>query len=204
MSTEKPSFKTIEKSRDFELRLYAPMILAETYVEGSLDRASNRGFQRLAGYIFGDNRMQSRDTGEKIAMTSPVVVEAGSQKIAMTAPVTVEASPQKIAMTAPVTVESSAGRWRVGFVMPSRYSMATLPTPNNPDVTLREIPEQKTAAIVFAGFAGEGKVKAKTEALLAWMASRGLEPVSTPQLARYDPPWTLPFFRRNEILIACR
>lgn len=189
MSTEKPSYQTIEKSGDFELRLYAPMIVAETYVEGSFDRAANAGFQRLAGYIFGDNRAGAGAAAEKIAMTSPVIVEAGSQKIAM---------------TAPITVESSAGRWRVGFVMPSRYSMATLPTPNNPGVTLREIPEQMTAAIVFSGFAGEGKVKAKTEALLAWMAGRGLEPVSTPQLARYNPPWTLPIFRRNEILIACR
>ena len=189
MATEKPSYQSIEKTGDFELRLYAPMIVAETYVEGSFDQASTAGFRLIAGYIFGDNRAQDGASGQKIAMTAPVTMETGSQKIDM---------------TAPVTMEGGGGRWRIGFVMPSRYSMATLPTPNNPRVTLREIPEQRTAAIVFSGFAGEGKVKAKTEALLAWMAARGLEPVSAPQLARYDPPWTLPFFRHNEILVAYR
>jgi len=165
------------------------MIVAETYVEGSFDQASTAGFRLIAGYIFGDNRAQDGASGQKIAMTAPVTMETGSQKIDM---------------TAPVTMEGGGGRWRIGFVMPSRYSIATLPTPNNARVTLREIPEQRTAAIVFSGFAGEGKVKAKTEALLAWMAARGLEPVSAPQLARYDPPWTLPFFRHNEILVAYR
>lgn len=189
MTTERPAFQSLEKSGDFELRLYAPMIVAETTVEGSLDRATNAGFQMIAGYIFGDNRTQTGSPG---------------QKIAMTAPVTVEAAPQKIAMTAPVLVQGDADQWRVSFVMPSRYSMATLPLPNNPRVALREIPERKAAVISFSGFASEGKVKAKTEALLVWMASRGQEPVSSPQLARYDPPWTLPFLRHNEILVACR
>ncbi len=189
MTTERPAFQSLEKSGEFELRLYTPMIVAETTVEGSLDRATNTGFRLIAGYIFGDNRTQAGSSGEKIAMTAPVTVEAASQKIDM---------------TAPVLVQGDAERWHVSFVMPSRYRLATLPLPNNPRVTLREIPERKAAAISFSGYAGEAKVKTKTEALSAWMAARGLEPLGSPQLARYDPPWTLPFLRHNEILIACR
>ena len=187
MATEEPGFQSLEKSDDFELRLYAPMIVAETFVEGSLEQASSAGFRLIAAYIFGDNRSRMGASGETIAMTAPVTLEPRSEEIAM---------------TAPVAVEQGAGRWRVHFVMPSRYTMANLPVPNNPRVTLREIPERKIGAIVFSGFAGEDKVKEKTEALLAWMTKRGLRPASTPQLARYNPPWTLPFLRRNEILVA--
>jgi len=187
MATEEPAFQSIEKSGEFELRSYAPMIVAETLVEGSLDQASSAGFRLIAGYIFGDNRARAGASAETIAMTAPVTVEPRSEAIAM---------------TAPVTLEKSSGRWRVHFVMPSRYTMATLPVPNNPAVTLREIPERKFAAIVFSGLATEEKVKEKSEALLAWMTSRGLRAASAPQLARYNPPWTLPFLRRNEILVA--
>jgi len=119
----------------------------------------------------------------------------------MTVPVTLEPSSRKIAMTAPVMVENKDNRWRVHFVMPAEYTLNSLPIPNDPRVSLREIAEQKTAVILFSGLAGEDKVKDKTATLLDWIKSRGLEATSTPQLARYNPPWTLPFLRRNEILI---
>jgi hypothetical protein len=186
MATEEPKFDLIEKSGDFELRSYKPMIVAETYVEGSLSEASNAGFRLIAGYIFGGNKSRQGSTPEKIAMTAPV---------------TLEPSPQKIAMTAPVVVESKGERWRVHFVMPSGYTLNSLPIPDDSRVSLREVPEQKTAVIVFSGLAGEDKVKDKTAALFDWIKSKGLEATSTPQLARYNPPWTLPFLRRNEVLI---
>lgn len=186
MATEEPKFSLIEKYGDFELRLYQPMIIAETDVEGSLSEASNAGFRLIAGYIFGGNKSRQGSSPERIAMTAPV---------------TLEPSPENIAMTAPVVVESKDKRWRVHFVMPAGYTLNSLPIPNDPRVSLREIAEQKTAVIVFSGFAGEEKVKDKTLALLDWIKSRGLEAISTPQLARYNPPWTLPFLRRNEILI---
>lgn len=72
----------------------------------------------------------------------------------MTAPVTREPRSQKIDMSAPVTMESNAGHWRMHFVMPSRFTMTTLPIPNNPGVRLRELPEQQTTAIVFSGCHG--------------------------------------------------
>jgi effector-binding domain-containing protein len=186
MATEEPKFSLIEKSGDFELRLYKPMIVAETYVDGSLSEASNAGFRLIAGYIFGGNKIRQGYSAVKITMTAPV---------------TLEQNPHKIAMTAPVVVESKDNRWRVHFVMPAGYTLTSLPMPNDSRVSLREIAEQKTAVIVFTGFAGEDKVKDKTAALFDWVKSRGLDVTSTPQLARYNPPWTLPFWRRNEMLI---
>ena len=186
MATEEPKFDLIEKTGDFELRSYMPMIVAETFVEGSLSEASNAGFRLIAGYIFGGNKSRQGSSPEKIAMTAPV---------------TLEQSPQKIAMTAPVVVESKGDRWRVHFIMPAGYTLNSLPIPNDPRVSLREVPAQKTAVIVFSGWAGEDKVKDKTVALFDWIKSKGLEGTTPPQLARYNPPWTLPFLRRNEILI---
>lgn len=186
MATEEPKFKLIEKIEDYELRVYDPMIVAETYVQGSLDEASSAGFRLIAGYIFGGNKSRTNAAAEKIAMTAPVTLEAISQKIEM---------------TAPVTMENNADKWRVHFVMPSSYTLATLPIPNDTRVSLREIAAQKTAVIVFSGFAGEDRVKEKSAMLQEWMKTRELKATSTPRLARYNPPWTLPFLRRNEILI---
>jgi hypothetical protein len=183
---EEPSFETVKQSGDFEIRRYAPMIVAETVVEGSLGGASSDGFRLIAGYIFGNN---ISPTGK------------GSEKVAMTAPVTMEAAPGRIAMTAPVTTEAEGSRFRMHFVMPSKYTMATLPKPGDDRVKLREVPAKKMAVVRFSGFAGEGKVKEKTDELLAWVRAEGLEPAGAAQLARYDPPWTLPFLRRNEVLV---
>jgi hypothetical protein len=183
---EEPAFEIVKQDGDFEIRQYAPMIVAETTVEGGLWGASNDGFRVIAGYIFGNN------TSAK---------GAGSEKVAMTAPVTMEAASEKIAMTAPVTTEAAGERYRMHFVMPSGYTMATLPKPKDDRVKLREVPAQRMAVLRFAGFNGEDKVKEKTEELLAWVKAHGLKPKSAPQLARYDPPWTLPFLRRNEILV---
>jgi hypothetical protein len=186
MAIEEPKFSLIEKSDDFELRLYKPMIVAETYVDGSLSEASSAGFRLIAGYIFGGNKSRQGFSPERIAMTAPVTFEPSSQKLAM---------------TAPVVVERKETRWRVHFVMPAGYTLDSLPIPNDSRVSLREIAEQRTAVIVFSGFAGEDKVKDKTAALFDWIRPRGLDATSSPQLARYNPPWTLPFLRRNEILI---
>ena len=187
MAIEEPSFELLEQSGVFQLRRYAPRIVAETTVDGSLEHASSAGFRRIARYIFGDNRSAGDAPQPSIAGT-PVSESDG----------------QKISMTAPVTIERIGGRWRMQFVMPRRYNLATLPRPKHPGVALREVPAQQTAVLVFSGFARSHKVDANTRLLLDWMAQRGLEPVSAPQLARYNPPWTLPFLRRNEILVDYR
>ncbi len=192
MAVEEPSYELMEKSGEFEIREYRPMIIADTVVEGDLDTASNRGFRLIAAYIFGDNTGQGADgRKEKIAMTAPVIVEPGT-RLAMTAPVSAE--PQGSAGL-------QANQWRVEFVMPSQYTMAALPRPRNPLVTLREVPATRYAVIRFSGFAGQEKVQQKTAQLMDWLHQRGLEPAGAPRLARYNPPWTLPFLRRNEVML---
>ncbi|WP_082400195.1 SOUL family heme-binding protein [Neptunomonas antarctica] len=186
MATEEPEYTVIEKSEAFELRAYSPKIVAETRVSGSLDEASSAGFKLIAGYIFGNNTSR----------------KGGNEKISMTAPVTMEPTSEKISMTAPVSMEQTGGQWRVHFVMPSEYTLDTLPTPNNPAVTIREVPSSNYAVIRFSGFAGEDKIATKTADLMAWLDSKNITPRGKPELARYNPPWTLPFLRRNEVMVA--
>jgi len=193
MATEEPKFDLLLQEDRFEIRRYAPQIIAETFVDGDMDSASSRGFRLIADYIFGNNQKAG------IAMTVPVVVEpaAGSEKIAMTAPVSIEPQTEEDAM-------AGAKRWRIHFVMPSQYSMATLPKPVNSLVSLREIPARSFAVITYTGFNTESSVQAKTDEIARWMKSKNLEAIGKPQLARYNPPWTLPFLRRNEILLEIR
>jgi len=173
MATEEPVYTVAAQSGAIEMRRYAPMVVAETFVTGSMREASGRGFRVIADYIFGNN----------------TAAEGGSQKISM---------------TAPVSMQESGGKWRVHFVMPSEFRLADLPRPNNPDVTLREIPATDYAVVRFSGLSGADKVTAKTAELLAWLEARDIDPVGNPLLARYNPPWTLPFLRRNEVMIRYR
>ncbi|MDP3087889.1 MAG: heme-binding protein [Methylotenera sp.] len=190
MATEEPKFTVVEKSGDFELRAYVARVVAETLVDGSLDDASGVGFRRIADYIFGNNTSRA-GSSEKISMTAPVTMVPKADK----------AISEKISMTAPVTMQQSAGQWRMYFVMPSQYTLSTLPTPNNAAVTLRELPETRAAVLRFSGLAGEEKIAKKTEELLAWLKRKNISPIGTPELARYNPPWTLPFLRRNEVMV---
>ncbi len=186
MAIEEPEYTVTEKQGAYELRNYSPRVVAETLVSGSLNEASSTGFKSIADYIFGNNRSRA----------------GGNEKITMTAPVTVEPRSEKIGMTAPVSMVQDHDQWRMHFVMPGQYTLDTLPLPNNPAVTLREIPERSYGVIRFSGFAGEDKVAVKTAELMAWLDNRGITPVGNPELARYNPPWTLPFLRRNEVMVA--
>jgi hypothetical protein len=190
MAIEEPSYQQVEQDGDFEVRVYATMIVAETDVTGSLDHASSVGFRRLAGYIFGANHPSRGDSVD-------------SNKAKTTTPGTVE-SKTKIAMTAPVTTYRNGAGWTVNFTMPVQYTMAGLPIPDDDRVKVREIPELMAAVITFSGWVDESKIATKTAMLRDWMMTHGLVANGDPRLARYNPPWTLPFLRRNEILIPCR
>ena len=192
MATEEPKYILLEKSEPFELRAYAPRIVAEVKVDGDLDAASSAGFRILAAYIFGKNQVS-----EKIAMTAPVGIEASDQgksaKIAMTAPVIIEGAK---------SAENNGNKqWIVSFLMPAESSLDKLPKPLDSQVKIRELPSEKRAVNTFSGFYGEEKVQEKTQALRDWIKAKNMKPTGEPQFARYNPPWTLPFMRRNEILI---
>jgi hypothetical protein len=185
MAIEEPTYTVIEATEAFELRAYEPMIVAETRVSGTLDEASRAGFKIIAGYIFGDNTSSS----------------SVNDKISMTAPVSMQLQQEKINMTAPVSMQQNDGQWLVHFVMPEKYTLDTLPTPNNPAVKLRELPAHNYAVIRFSGFTGAIKVDKKITELMTWLRDKGIKPISEPEMARYNAPWSLPFMRRNEIMV---
>lgn len=200
MASEEPKFELLTQDGDFEIRRYSALIVAETMVEGDMDAATRQGFKRIADYIFGNNQA-ARPVGDpqpsaKIAMTAPVVAEpvGSGRKIAMTAPVTAEPVGGAVSM-------ALAQQWRIHFVMPSAYTLTNLPTPRNSAVQLRALPPQAFAVLKYSGSNSAERVQEKTDELLRWLALRHLQPAGAPQLARYDPPWTLPMWRRNEIQI---
>ena len=181
MALEKPGYTIIEKDGKFEIRRYGSYIVAETFVEGDYRSASNAGFRRLAGYIFGKNRKKD--------------------KIAMTAPVTMEKRSEKIAMTSPVTMAKKDSRWRVTFMMPSKYTMETLPAPLDPKVELKMEPEVLIASLRYSGTWSEKRYQLKKERLMELILLKGYEATGDILLARYDPPFKPAFMRRNEVQV---
>lgn len=196
MATEEPSYTVLLHKENFELRRYDGQIVAQTWVTGDQDTASRQGFKILADYIFGNNKTASGNSST-ISMTTPVMMQHKSDHNG-----TNKSESSKIAMTAPVMMKQENNKWRMQFIMPSHYTMQTLPKPNNPAVTIAEIPVKSYAVVTFSGLAGPQKVEVKTKELRLWMRNQQLEATAVPELARYNPPWTLPFMRRNEIMIA--
>ena len=181
MAIEEPRFTLLREDGAIQIREYAPVVVAETEVQGDFERVSNEGFRRLAGYIFGGNR--SRST---IAMTAPVS-QSQSQKIAMTAPVG--------------QVPGPGGGWLIRFTMPAEHRLDSLPVPDDDRVHLREIPAQRVAALRFSGSWSRRRFEAQRARLEQWLAEAGLEPAGEPTFARYNPPWVPWFLRRNEVLL---
>lgn len=201
MAIEEPAYEIVERLGAAEIRAYELVVVAETVVDGEFDRAGNAAFRRLAGYIFGGNRVRAGATE--------------SARIEMTAPVGMRPSPKeekaKIAMTAPVAMRPAgatgngvAGSWVVSFTMPRAWTLATLPVPNDPLVTLREEPARTVAALRFSGFWSEEKFFEKERELRAALAGSAWQIVGPAESARYNPPWTPWFLRRNEVQLEVR
>ena len=124
------------------------------------------------------------------------------QKIAMTAPVVQTANRgQSIAMTAPVVQTARGDHWTVRFIMPGAWTLETLPTPNDARVHLVPVPPSRMAVVRFSGLARPDEVARRTATLRAFIAGHHLHETGAPDLARYDPPWTPWFMRRNEVMI---
>ena len=182
MATEEPAYTASQKEGNFEVRDYPALVAAEVSVSGDRQQASLEGFKFLAGYIFGGNTKK-----QSIAMTAPVVQAA--------------AEGEKIAMTAPVLQTGQPGGWTVRFVMPSSYTLASLPTPNDARVRLVTLPAARVAVVRFSGLAGEDDIAEQTGLLNDFVTRHRLEKTDRPVLARYNPPWTPWFMRRNEIMV---
>ena len=177
---EQAKYDVIAKYDHIEVRDYAPQLVAQVKVSGERRTAIKDGFKIIADYIFGNNMSQS-----SIAMTAPVIQEPS----------------EKIEMTAPVTQQGRDTSWVVQFVMPAHYRVSTLPKPNNERIIIKETPQKRFVVIRFSGAVSEESLQNQTDQLTAFMISKKMKGVSLPQYAFYNPPWTLPFLRRNEIMI---
>jgi DNA gyrase inhibitor GyrI len=177
---ETPDYQVLESQGNIEIRQYDPMIIAEVQMDGERENAIGDGFRLLADYIFGNNQVS-----QDIAMTAPVQQQENS----------------KIAMTAPVQQQSTDGSWQVSFVMPSEYSMETLPKPVNERVKLKKISTKQFVVITFSGTNSNKNVKEHEEKLMEYVKTNDISITGTPKYAFYNPPWTLPPMRRNEVMI---
>ena len=184
MATEEPEFSILYKENNFEIREYAPRIIAQVKKTGNFDEASGSGFRSLANFIFGNNSINNE-----------------SKKISMTAPVLAEPTSANILMTRPVLAEEKNNQWLISFVMPKKYSLKTLPKPMNSEIMLTTLPKEKFAVIVFSGLVRESSYNKKVKLLNDFIEKQNLKTSGSVQIARYNPPWTLPFFRRNELMI---
>ncbi|PIP87285.1 heme-binding protein [Candidatus Campbellbacteria bacterium CG22_combo_CG10-13_8_21_14_all_36_13] len=181
-SIEKPKYSVLEKKDGYEIRQYEPYIIAYVEVEGGYREALNKGFRLVADFIFGNNKSNS-----KIAMTSPVQ-EMESEKIAMTSPV-IEGEIDDV------------GLHTISFVMPSKYTLDTIPVPNNEKVFIKEVPERKVAVLSYSWYPNDSRIAVKKQKLINMLENDSVEFVGKPESAFYNPPFTPPFMLRNEVLI---
>lgn len=180
-AVDEPPHEVVLKDGAYELRQYDSILLAEVTKTGNMRRAGVAGFKSLADYIFGNSK-----PAEKIEMTAPVT-RTQSTKIEMTAPVT--------------RVENEDKSWTVAFVMPKKWTKESLPKPNNPDVSIREVPSELVASIKFSGRGTEASHNKKQVQLEEWIAQQGYDVAGEPRYAGYDAPWVLWPLRRNEVII---
>jgi hypothetical protein len=179
--TEEPHYDVVERVGDAELRAYAPRLAAETVVSGSAEAARGEGFRRLAGYIFGGNA-----GGSRIAMTAPVAqADSGAG--------------QPIKMTAPVAQTPSGAGWSIRFYLPA--DLADPPAPRDARVHIVTVPGETMAVLRFFGVASDGAIATQRARLLGLLAPSAWAPSGPPVTWFYDPPWTLPPFRRNEVAV---
>ena len=180
---EEPTYTVVQKTEVFEVRQYAPYLVAEVVVPGPASEAGSQGFRLLGGYIFGKNKGE-----RKLEMTAPVMQSALPP-----------APPVKLEMTAPVTQTAVAGGFLVQFVMPKPYTLATLPEPLDAQVKLREVPGSRIAVIRFSGSWSQSIYEEQLQILRSALVTAGMATTGEPVSSRYNSPFSLPFLRRNEI-----
>ncbi len=177
--TETLAYDVEQKDGSFEMRKYGHYILAQVDIEASFDKAIVKGFRILANYIFGGNKKRSQ-----IAMTAPVVEES-----------------EKIEMTTPVTEEREGNFQRISFAMPSKYTIDSLPEPDDKRIHFKEFKNQETAVLRFKGRVKEKLATEMVEELKRWLYKNHIEPKSNFMVAQYNHPAVPGFLRRNEIIV---
>jgi hypothetical protein len=184
MAIEEPSYEDVEQADEYEVRRYAPYLVAEVDVEGDFGEAGNKAFRLLSGYIFGDNQ-----TGEKMSMTAPVESRPKEEGVRMS-------------MTAPVTSTATASdEYTYAFVMERKYTMATVPRPLDQRIRLKEQPARVMAVRRYSGRWTEGNYRKNEAKLIEALSADGRRAIGAPILARYNSPFTPWFMRRNEVMV---
>lgn len=195
MAIEEPDYTVVKEYETFEVRDYAPYLVAEVTVNGDFSEVGNTAFRILFDFISGDNR-----TREKIKMTAPVnqepVSEAGGkgETIEMTAPV----------VQTPAGSGADAGAYVVGFVMPAKYTLETVPQPTDSRITLRQVPARRVAVIRYSGRWTRERYQRHETKLLDAVSAHGYTLAGAPVFARYNSPFMPWFMRRNEIHVAIK
>jgi len=183
VGTEQPKYRVIEAlGGEVEVREYAGRVAAEITVDAhTYNEARSESFNALAGYIFGKNKQR--------------------QSIAMTSPVEINPKGRSVAMTSPVEVNARGGLMTMRFFIPAAYSLVELPQPTDPRVKLVEVPPETVAALRYSGSTMDANTKAKTVALLDRLKSSQWKVAGPSRAFFYNPPWTIPFLRRNEVFV---
>ncbi|MGB8326245.1 MAG: heme-binding protein [Steroidobacteraceae bacterium] len=181
MAIEEPVYTLIERQEPFEVREYQSYVVAETLVDGTFDSVGSEGFRRLFRYISGANREAAR--------------------IAMTAPVEQAAAGTKISMTAPVEQQRAGRHWRIAFVLPASYTLASAPRPTDDRIAISEVPARRVAVVRYSGTWGQARYDSELAALRHFIGERGLRAIGEPVFSRYNPPFMPWFLRRNEIQV---
>lgn len=177
-----PGFKLVSQDGDVEIRDYAPTLVAEMSFAGDRDGAVRAGFDLLSGYISGDN-----ETNQKIAMTAPITqIRSGALTASLPGGET--------------SVTNDAAEWKVRFMMPTGFTLSTLPKPGDRRIDIIALPARRAAVLRFNGLWTDSNFATHRDQLSAWLRTKGLKPVGEPAYAYYDPPWQPFFWRRNEII----
>lgn len=179
---EGPKYEVLVKDGDFEIRKYQPYIIAKTTVNGDFKNSSGDAFRILAGYIFGKNK--------------------GEKKISMTSPVEMEQKSAKIEMTSPVQMKQEGESYTMAFSMPSQYKMETLPEPLDKRIVFEQVESRIVASHQYSWLSSQEKNDIKAKELRDWLEEGNQYKASKDyKYAGYNPPWTIPFLRRNEVQI---
>lgn len=189
LAADEPRFALVKQEKPFSVREYPPLLIAEVTVGGNRNEAANAAFRILAGFIFGKNTARGKNTGDRIAMTAPVVQRATSEKIAM---------------TAPVKQRKNGSGWTVAFIMPEKYSAKSLPVPNDERIAIRQVPARRMAVVTFSGVATDKSIADNRAKLEAFIAEEKMRVKGNAEIAYYDPPFKPGFLRRNEVMIPVR
>ena len=198
-AAEEPAYNVVIEDGDFQVREYDAYAVAETMVSPPFDSASRTGFGRLVRYISGANSGK-----RKIQMTAPVELEPRGEKIKMTAPVVLSPVEYSGASQGPALTGAAIETWRMSFVLPEGYTAENSPVPSNPSVVIRDVAPRRVASIRFSGLLGNRKAERERLRLAAWLDAKGMEHMADWRVAGYNPPWTIPPLRRNEVLVTLR